>query len=159
MTKSELWIESYQGEVLGEAVFGAMAESEQDPERRKQLEVLTLLERATKELADPVFESGEFDRGDTDASLEAAAQLVAVLRDIPWEDFIGGILPLTVEFLAKYRELVELADDDEERAIAEAYVEHELALAAYARRALGQESGDPLELVLVLPHVKRAQAA
>ncbi|MFZ0668512.1 MAG: hypothetical protein WAM97_22370 [Acidimicrobiales bacterium] len=156
MTRSELWIESYQGEVLGEAVFGTMAEWQQDPERRRQLEVLTLLERSTKELADPVFESGELERGDTAATLDAAGQLAAALREVSWEDFIGGILPLTEEFLVKYRELVQLADRVEERAIAEAYVEHELALAAYARRALGREPGDPLELVLALAHVKAA---
>ena len=49
MSAEELWVESYQGEVLGEALFGAMAARESDPDRRHQLEVLTLLERTTKE--------------------------------------------------------------------------------------------------------------
>ena len=43
--------------------------------------------------------------------------------------------------------------DARERAIAEAYVAHEEALAAWARRSLGEEAGEPLELILALPHV------
>jgi hypothetical protein len=159
VTRPELWIESYQGEVLGEAVFEALAARESVPDRRSQLEVLTLLEGATKQLAEPVFEKNGFDRGDTAATLESAAQLASALEDVSWEDFLGSILPLTEQFLVKYRDLVALAPDEEERAIAEAYVAHELALAAYARRALGQEQGDPLELILALPHVIAAAAA
>jgi hypothetical protein len=56
----------------------------------------------------------------------------------------------------KYRQLVELVDNDEDRAVAEAYVEHELALVAWARRALGQEDGEPLEPIFSLPHVAKA---
>jgi hypothetical protein len=159
MTRPELWIESYQGEVLGEAIFGALAQRESVPDRKAQLEALTLLERETKRLAEPIFEKNGLDRGDTDATLEVAAQLVTALEEVSWEDFLGSIVPLTEQFLVKYRQLVELAPDADERAIADAYVAHELALAAYARRALGQEPGDPLELILALPHVVAASAA
>jgi hypothetical protein len=159
MTRTELWVESYQGEVLGEALFGQMAERQQEPERRHQLEVLTLLERATKELAEPVFESNGFDRGDTAATLVTARELADALAGISWEDFLASIEPITVEFLAKYRQLVELAIDDGERQVAEAYVNHELALAAFARRALEQETGDPLEMIFALPHVVAAAPA
>ena len=43
--------------------------------------------------------------------------------------------------------------------IAEAYVAHEEALAAFARRVLGQEAGEPLEQILALPHVAAASVA
>ncbi len=82
-----------------------------------------------------------------------AKEMADALADTPWEDFLGSFEPVISEFLAKYRKLVELSADDSERGIAESYVAHELALAAFARRALGQESGDPLELILALPHV------
>ena len=49
-----------------------------------------------------------------------------------------------------------LAADDAELAVARAYVAHELALATFARRASGQEPGDPLEEILALPHVAAA---
>ena len=153
---SELWVESYQGEVLGEALFSWMADHEEDPERRNQLEVLTLLERSTKQLAEPLFERKALDRGDTAATLKTAGELADVVANITWEEFLASIQPVADQFLLKYRELVALAADDLEREIAQLYVAHELALAAFARRALGKESGEPLELILALPHVTTA---
>jgi hypothetical protein len=153
MNTPDLWMESYQGEVLGETVFGWLAEREDDAERKYQLQTLTRLERTTKELAEPVFVRRGIDRGDTESTVAAALELAGTVAEMPWEEFVAGIIPLTVEFLGKYRQLVELALDDFERLIAEAYVAHEEALAAFARRAIGQEAGEPLELILALPHM------
>jgi len=157
MRADELWVESYQGEVLGETLFGVLAEREADPERRSQLVVLTRLERSTKELAEPVFEWRSLDRGDTAATVAEATDLADVVGPMTWPEFLGSFEPVTSQFLAKYRELVGLASDDRERAIAEAYVAHEEALAAWARRSLGQEVGEPLQLILALPHVAAAR--
>jgi hypothetical protein len=157
MRASELWVESYQGEVLGEALFSSMADHEEDAEHRNQLEALVLLERSTKQLAEPVFERRALDRGDTAATVKSATELAEAMAGISWEEFLASIEPVTEQFLLKYRELVELATDDFEREIAELYVAHELALAAFARRALGKESGEPLELILALPHVTAAE--
>jgi hypothetical protein len=151
-----LWIDSYQGEVLGEALFGLMATCQDDPARRHQLEVLTLLERSTKELAEPVLERRGLGPGDTAASLAAAKEMADGLEDVAWEDFLGSIEPVTVQFLAMYHQLVALATDDGERDVAERYVAHEEALVSFARRALGQEEGPPLERILDLPHVAAA---
>ncbi len=152
----DLWVESYQGEVLGETLFGLLADREEDSGRRHQLETLTLLERATKEIAEPVFERRMFERGDTAASVKAATELAEAVAPMSWPEFLESFEPVTSQFLAKYRELVTLAEDDAERAIAEAYVAHEEALAAFARRALGKEEGEPLEPILALPHVAAA---
>jgi len=159
VTARELWVESYQGEVLGETLFGLLAGREKDADRRHQLELLTLLERATKELAEPVFERHAFERGDTDATVIAAAKLADAVSGMTWEEFLTSFEPITTEFLAKYRQLVSLASDDTERSIAEAYVAHEEALAAFARRALGHEAGEPLQAILALPHVATALPA
>ena len=159
MDAAELWVESYQGEVLGEALFGAMAEREEEPERRHQLEILTLLEHATKELADPVFERRGVGRGDTEKTLADARELADAVAHMTWIEFIASIPPVTVNFLAKYRQLVDLATDGQEREIAQAYVAHEEALASFAHRCLGEEAGDPLERILALPHVAAAAAA
>ncbi len=156
MGADELWVESYQGEVLGETLFGLLAEREQEPTRRHQLEVLTLLERSTKALAEPVLAHRRIDRGDTAASVSNATELAGALAAVAWEDFAASILPVTEEFLAKYHELVDLAVDDAELDVAQAYVAHEEALATFARRASGRESGDPLAEILALPHVVSA---
>ena len=159
MGADELWVESYQGEVLGETLFGLLAEREEEPTRRHQLEMLTLLERSTKGLAEPVLDRRELARGDTAASVSNAKLFADALADVAWEDRAASILPVTEEFLAKYRQLVALAVDDAELDVAEAYVAHEEALATFARRASGQESGDPLEEILALPHVVAARRA
>lgn len=158
MRADELWVESYQGEVLGEALFGLLAEREQDPERKQQLEVLTLLERATKELAEPLLASKGIDEGDSASTVNTAKELADAVAAMSWEEFLGSFEPVVSDFLAKYRELVELARDDDERAVAQAYVAHEQALAAFARRSLGQESGEPLAEILALSHVAAARA-
>ena len=158
MGAEELWVESYQGEVLGEAFFGWMADHEVEPEHRHQLEVLAELESATKRLAEPIFDRRGFERGDSDATAASGRQFAAASAEAPWEDVMAGILPITDVFLAKYHELVELASDDEEREIALAYVAHEEALASFARRSIGQEDGEPLELILALPHMELASS-
>jgi hypothetical protein len=153
MRSDELWVESYQGEVLGETLFGVLADRQDDPTRRHQLEVLATLERATKELADPVFEARSLDRGDTAATIASATDMGDAVAGFTWEEFLASFEPVTTQFLAKYRELVTLATDDTERQIAEAYVAHEEALASFARQALDDEGGDPLAKILALPHV------
>ncbi len=159
MSAADLWVECYQGEVLGETLYGWLAARQEDPERRRQLEVLTRLERTTRELAEPVFERRGLDRGDTSATVAAALELADAVAGITWDEFLAAIPPIADEFLDKYRRLVEVAPDRFEREIAEAYVSHELALATFARRALGEETGEPLQLILSLPHVAAADPA
>jgi hypothetical protein len=153
MDVATLWTEAYQGEVFGEAIFGGLAAREADPAHRRALEVLTALERSTKHLAEPLLARRGYEPGDTEASLQSGAAAVAALEAISWEAFVGSITPVADEFLAKYRRIVELTDDPADLEVAEAYVAHELALAAFARRELGQEEGDPLAPILALPHV------
>ena len=148
-----LWVEAYQGEVLGEALFGYLAERETDPERRRVLEAMTTLERATKDLAAPVFARHGWELGDVEATRQGVLASAAQVAEMPWDDFLRSIPPVADTYLVKYRQLVADVDDAEDRAVAEAYVEHELALVACARRALGEEDGDALEPILALPHV------
>jgi hypothetical protein len=156
MDEQELWVESYQGEVLGEALFGALAAREDDPDRQAKLLTLTRLERSTTDLAEPVFERHAWDRGDTAKTTADAAALAEAVAATTWQEFLASFGPITTQYLGTYRQLVELAGDDEDRRIAEAYVAHELALAAFARRELGEEDGDPVEQILALPHVTAA---
>jgi hypothetical protein len=156
MGADELWVESYQGEVIGEVWFGLLAERQDDPVRRHHLEVLTLLERATKELAEPVFDWRALDRGDTATSIASAKALADADAGMTWDQFLELLVSLTTDFLVKYRQLVELTGDERERRIAEAYVAHEEAIATFARRSLELEDGEPLEAILALPHVTAA---
>ena len=151
---AELWVESYQGEVLGETFFGLLAERETDLVHRNQLEILKVLEHETRLLAEPVFARNGMDMGDTEASVSIGRQLADGFETLSWDDFLGSIEPVTAQFLAKYRELVGLCVDPADRRVAESYVAHEEALASFARRAMDKEEGEPLEPILALPHVR-----
>jgi hypothetical protein len=148
-----LWAEAYQGEVLGETFFQLLAERQTDPDRRRDLEVLAELERSTKLLAEPVFARNGYGRGDTEGSVQAATAGVDGAVIAPWEDTLRTIAAIADTFLPKYRQLVDALDDGEDRDVARAYVDHELALVSYARRTLGEEEGEPLERIRALPHV------
>ena len=56
MEVEESWIASYRGEILGEVVSTVMADRTTDPDRRRDLRALAVLERSTRELAEPLFE-------------------------------------------------------------------------------------------------------
>jgi hypothetical protein len=148
-----LWGEAYQGEVLGEAFFQLLSERQTDPDRRHELEVLAELERSTKRLAEPVLDRHGYDRGDSAETVRTATDAVDNAVAAPWEDNLRTIVVVAESFLPKYQQLVELSDDDQDREVARAYVAHEQALMSYARRALGEEAGDPLEQIAALPHV------
>jgi hypothetical protein len=79
------------------------------------------------------------------------------VQALAWDDFLGSFQPVISDYLARYRELVGLAEDPEERTVAEAYVAHELALESFLRRAWG---GSPASRcsILDLPHVAAALA-
>lgn len=157
MRADDLWVEAYQGEVVGETLFAELASRQTDPERRHQLEVLATLEQTTRALAEPILDRRGLDHGDTTASKTAAEEMAGGVDLMAWEQFLGSFEPVTTQYLATYRELVDLAgDDDAERRVAEAYVAHEQALMSFVRRSLGEEPGEPLGEILALPHVAAA---
>ena len=62
--------------------------------------MLTLLERLTKELAEPVFEWRGLDRGDTTATVKSATELADSTARMTWEDLLRSFEPVTSQVLA-----------------------------------------------------------
>jgi hypothetical protein len=154
----DLWVEAYQGEVLGEVLFTLLAERQNDSDRRRALQALALLERATKELAVPVLERRGIDAGDTETIVAEAAAMAGGVTELPWSEFLGYFQPEISKFLEKYRRLAMLSNDGYEHEVAQTYVAHEQALETFLRRSLGEEDGDPLEAIFALPHVAAARS-
>lgn len=153
MTLDELWTQAYEGEIYGAAIFRAVAERQSDPVRRHDMETLSLLEQRTRDIAEPVMQA----RGLPTTGLAANAEEAATaLAEQPFAAFLQWLDRVTNEYLEVYRELVALAEDDEQREIAAAYVAHEEAIASYIRRIDGRETGDPLDAVAALPHMAGA---
>ena len=55
---ADLWVKAYQGEVLGEILFGGIAAHLDDPDQAAKMRVLATLERRTKEAAAPGARAG-----------------------------------------------------------------------------------------------------
>jgi len=125
-----LLVESYHGEIWGEAIFGALAELLADGGHRAKLRTLTLLEHTMAGFLAPLVPSGAADEAGQRASGEDMAKALA---DLPWSDFVGSIEPVTEEFLAKYRRLGEIAPRPDWVAAADVLVSHEEALREFAR--------------------------
>lgn len=154
MTLDELWTQAYEGEIYGAAIFRAVAERQTDPVRRQEMELLSMLEQRTRDIAEPVMKA----RGLATTGLAGNAEEAATsLAELPWEEFLGWLDKVTNEYLGIYCELAATTVGDEQD-VASAYVAHEQAIASYIRRVDGRETGEPLEAVTALPHMAGAVA-
>jgi len=69
----DLLRQAYEGEVLGEAFFGRLAERSDDTDHKAKLEVLCRLEASTKALLRPMIDASRIDV-DEGAAARAAAK-------------------------------------------------------------------------------------
>jgi hypothetical protein len=144
---NDLLRQAYEGEVLGEAFFGTLADRTDDPDHKAKLEVLRRLEASTKELLRPVVEEHGVTVDDTTAA-KAGEQFAEGATALSWPDLMAS-LP---EGTAQYADLYERMRGDVEDSLVDQLLAHEAALAEFSRRELDgdDESVDP---VLSLPHV------
>jgi hypothetical protein len=145
----ELWVRAYQGEVLGEALFGRIAERLDDPGRAAKMRVLATLERRTKEAIAPALERAGLST-EPDPEMDTLAEALAV--DIAWEDFLGATEAITVQYIPLYERIGVL--DPSERAASELLVAHEAALRAFARAELEGDTERSLEQINALAHMR-----
>ncbi len=91
----ELWVRAYQGEVLGELLFGGIAEQIGDPDQAAKMRVLATLERRTKEATAPALERAGIPT-DPDPEMEVlATALLPGALAMSWSDLMGTIGPIT----------------------------------------------------------------
>jgi hypothetical protein len=148
---STLWFKAYQGEVSGEVLFGAVADRTDDPDHRKKLEVLRLLEARTRQACVPAMERNGFPTDPDQKTVSDAEALAEVAATLSWADFLGAFESITTQFLALYRRIGEVAVAD--KAESELLVAHEEALREFARRELAGHTDDSLALIEALPHM------
>jgi hypothetical protein len=146
-----LWVKAYQGEVLGEAFFGAVAEQLDDEERAARVRVLMTLERRTKEATAPALVRAGLSTDPDPEMVSTAEVLAAAVASLEWEQFLGSIEPVTLQYLALYERIGEL--DPSERAAADLLVAHELALRNFARHELAGDTARSLDEINALAHM------
>ena len=142
----------FDGEVLGEILFARMAEHFDDPGHRHKMQVLSTMERRTKEMmVAPLQRAGLTTEPDAKTIAEAES-LAEALADVAWSDFIGSFEPITSQYVAMYARIGQLNPD--ERATADLLVAHELALRDFGRLELEGKGDDSLAAIMALPHLQ-----
>ncbi len=143
----ELLRESYEGEVLGEAFFGALADAtgEQNPARLERLRTLQAVERDTASTLRPLAEAAGIDTVAAKARADGVA-LAASTRDQPWDALLLGLRAALPSYFAKYERLRELAPDGEDAVLAN-LVAHERAVDRFAELELDGRAEESLAVL------------
>jgi hypothetical protein len=146
-----LLVKAYQGEVSGEVLFGIIAERSQDPERKRKFETLTQLEARTRQACLPAMVRHGLPTEPDPDTVANAKVMADVATAMTWEELLSSFAPITTQFVALYRRIGEISEED--RATSELLVDHEHALLTFAERELRGETENSLEPIESLPHM------
>jgi hypothetical protein len=150
----QLWVQAYQGEVLGEVLFARLAthlEERGEPGHAGQMRVLATLERLTKEAVAPALVRAGVSTEPDAETLGLAEALADGSRDSTWEQVVGSFEGITGQFIPLYERIGEL--DPAEKAVSELLVAHEIALRDFARAELAGDAATSLDPVHALAHM------
>jgi hypothetical protein len=146
-----LLVKAYQGEVLGETMFGNLAVRLSNPDHAAKMGVLETLEQRTKEAMVPAMVRAGLPTEHDQAAVHEGVALADAVLDLPWADLMGSIEQVTTEFLTLYRRIGEVNSDEQE--ISALLVAHEEALRDFARQELVGNVGGSLHQIRALPHL------
>lgn len=148
----EILVKAYQGEVLGEALFGGIAARLADEDHSAKMRVLSELERRTKEAAAPALIRAGVDTTPDPEVLSTAEALVPDAAAMGWEELMVSFEPITSQYIPLYQRIGEL--EPAEREISDLLVAHERALCAFARAELAGQASTSLEPIQALAHMR-----
>src|SRR4051812_11338637 len=94
----ELLVLAYQGEVLGEELFGRLAERQDDDDRRRKLLTVQRMEAATKERVRSLLEELDVEGGDDSQSRAAGAQAAEAFGGRSWNELMATLGPATESY-------------------------------------------------------------
>ena len=140
----DLLLDAYRGEVLGAALFGAMADASTDERQRDQLQALQRVEaRTASRLRDLVDAAGLDAR--TDEPMRDAAQMAEAMRGGDWSAFLTTLRAALPPFLANFERLRAIGGADEP--VLEDLVAHERAIDRFAELELEGRHTDALDVL------------
>jgi hypothetical protein len=129
---------AHEGEVLGEALFTALAAEADGPDHRSKLEACARLEAQTRARVAGLAADLGVDLDDAEAAAQAGRSAAANLTAMSWPDLMGAIAGGTAGYRALYAELLDVAPDPT-HPVLPALVRHELAPNAFtAAEAAGE---------------------
>jgi hypothetical protein len=150
----KLWVQAYQGEILGEILFGRLAtilDDRNEPAHAEALRVLATLERRTKEEVAPALTRAGLPTAPDQEQVDLATALAEGSADTSWEDLMSATVAITGQFVPLYQRIGEL--NPQELAVAELLVAHEEALRDFAKAELAGQTSSSLNPVRALPHM------
>ena len=148
----KLWVQAYQGEVLGEALFGAIADRLDDADHAGKMRVLATLELRTKEAVAPALGRAGIPTAPDPEMLALAEGLAPDSAARTWEEVMVSLEAITGQFIPLYERIAEL--DPSEREVADLLVAHEAALRDFARAELAGDTATSLGPVTALAHMR-----
>jgi hypothetical protein len=151
----KLWVKAYQGEVLGEQLFGRLAaqlDEDSRVEDAAKMRVLATMERRTKEAIAPALERAGISTEPDPEILATAEILAGATATTPWNELMATFEPITTQYSAMYVRIGELAPA--ERATADLLVAHELALRNFARKEVSGHRDTSLDDINALAHMR-----
>jgi hypothetical protein len=148
----ELWIKAYQGEILGELLFGGIADGLEDPDQAAAMRTLATLERRTKEAVAPALQRAGIST-DADPETEAlAAALLPGALALSWGELMATVGPITAQYIPLYRRIGELSPSEQETA--GLLVAHEEALRDFAGGEIAGDRARSLQPIMALAHMR-----
>ncbi len=148
----KLWVQAYQGEVLGEALFGAIADRLDDADHARKMRVLATLELRTKEAVAPALARAGISTAPDPEMLSLAEALAPDSATRAWEEVMVSLEAITGQFIPLYDRIAQL--DPAEREAADLLVAHEAALRDFARAELAGDTATSLAPVTALAHMR-----
>jgi hypothetical protein len=148
----KLWVQAYQGEVLGEALFGGIADRIDDAEHAHKMRVLATLERRTKEAVAPALARAGISTAPDPEMLGLAEGLAPDSATQAWEEVMASLEAITGQFIPLYERIGQL--DPAEREAVNLLVAHEAALRDFARAELAGDTATSLDPVNALAHMR-----
>jgi hypothetical protein len=147
----DLLLDAYRGEVLGAALFGAMADAATDDRQREQLQALQRVEARTATRLRDLVDAAGLDAG-TDRPAADGLQMAEATRDGDWATFLATLRSALPPFLANFERLREIGVPDDP--VLEDLVAHERAIDRFAELEL--EGRHPDALAVLDAHLANA---
>jgi hypothetical protein len=140
----ELLLDAYRGEVLGSALFGAMADAAADDQQREQLRALQRVEARTAARLRDLVDAAGLDAG-SDGPTTDGLRMAEGTRDADWSAFLTALRSALPPFLADFERLRAIGVSDDP--VLADLVAHERAIDRFAELELEGRHADALDVL------------
>jgi hypothetical protein len=140
----DLLFDAYRGEVLGAALFGAMADAMRDDRRREQLRTMQWVEARTAARLRELVDAAGLEPGD-DAATADGVRMAEGTRGQDWTEFLTGLRDALPPFLANFERLRQVGTPDDP--VLADLVAHERAIDRFAELEIEGRHAEALDVL------------